>query len=286
VFVSLEESLPNQKAINLFRFPIREKSMTSQMFNKICTAVYNPRNTADYLVRKISFKIFDHTNYKRFIVLARSRVGSNLLISYLNSHPNIAAENEIFQRLNGNNCSDILLNLFSKQPLYIRARGFKIFYYHPIDDDSHEIWDLLVNIKDLHVIHLKRRNILRTLISRKLAEIQGAWVRTTSNNVDHHKSVEFDKEELEGLFRQTRLWESNGESKFRNHPFVTIYYEDLVNELESAMGKVYSFLGLRYVQPKTFMKKQNPETLHELVKNYKQMKRAFHGTEWQEFFEE
>ncbi|MGB9498505.1 MAG: hypothetical protein ACKVE4_01885 [Dissulfuribacterales bacterium] len=28
-----------------------------------------------------------HTNFRRFIVLSRSRTGSNLLISFLNSHP-------------------------------------------------------------------------------------------------------------------------------------------------------------------------------------------------------
>lgn len=256
------------------------------MLNKIRMAVYDPRNTADKLLRKVSFRIFDHTNYKRFIILARSRVGSNLLTSYLNFHPSISAEGEIFQRLNEKNYSEILLKVFSKQPLYIRARGFKIFYYHPNDDDTQEIWRLLGNIKDLHVIHLKRRNILRTLISQKLAENQDTWVKTATDNVNSHKSVEFGKEGLERAFKQTRLWESNGEARFQHHPFLTVYYEDLVNELASTMKKVYSFLSLRYVQPKTFLKKQNPEALRELLQNYDRLKQAFYGTEWQEFFEE
>lgn len=37
------------------------------------------------------------SDFKRFIVLSRSRTGSNMLISYLKSHPIVYAECEIFQ---------------------------------------------------------------------------------------------------------------------------------------------------------------------------------------------
>mgnify|MGYP006437466411 CR=1 FL=1 len=50
--------------------------------------------------KKRVLSIFDHENFTKFIVLSRSRTGSNLLISMLNSHPNISAEGEKFSRLN------------------------------------------------------------------------------------------------------------------------------------------------------------------------------------------
>src|SRR5690606_26460474 len=112
---------------------------------------------------------------RKFIVLSRSRTGSNLLISFLNSHPNIRARGEMFARLNGKNCKDVLARGFARQPFYVKATGFKIFYYHPMDDDSGHVWDVLAELDDLRIIHLKRRNILRTLISRKIADTQGVW---------------------------------------------------------------------------------------------------------------
>ena len=176
------------------------------MLGKISRIVRNPMNVLDSIVRMVSFRIFDHTNYRRFIVLSRSRTGSSLLISYLHSHPNVTAQGEIFARLDGRKAGVMLSNVFCKQPLYIKASGFKIFYYHPVDDDTREIWPLLVKAKDLHVIHLKRRNILRTLISRKIAELQDSWNVTDSEMPDrgHPKQITIEKDEVEDLVTQTR----------------------------------------------------------------------------------
>ncbi len=73
-----------------------------------------------------------HSDFQRFIVLSRSRTGSNMLLSFLNSHPNIHAEGEVFNRLNGQNYQEILSRVFADQPPRILAKGFKIFYYHPM----------------------------------------------------------------------------------------------------------------------------------------------------------
>jgi LPS sulfotransferase NodH len=130
--------------------------------------------------RKLKSKfqsILKHKGFKEFIVLSRSRTGSNMLISFLNSHPHIQAEGEIFAKLGSKDPNDILSEVFAKQPLYVKARGFKIFYYHPLDekDKSNELWNALINMNNLQVIHLKRRNLLRTLVSRKIAILQDVW---------------------------------------------------------------------------------------------------------------
>ena len=44
---------------------------------------------------------FGHEDYVPFIVLTRSRTGSNLLVSFLNGHPDIFCEGEIFARMAG-----------------------------------------------------------------------------------------------------------------------------------------------------------------------------------------
>jgi LPS sulfotransferase NodH len=228
-----------------------------------------------------------HSDYNHFFVLSRSRTGSTMLITFLNSHPNIHAGWEVFHNLNGRNIKDVLVKVFGKEPYYIKAKGFKIFYYHPEDDDSNDIWNTLMDMDNLRVIHLKRRNILRTLISRKIAGIQDVWLVTSSDrNTSKNKAVCFTVKELEEGFEQTRKWETCGDEMFKNHPQVSVYYEDLVNDPESTFGIITDFLGVPYIQPKTNLKKQNPERLRNLVINYDDLKPAFYETEWQPFFEE
>lgn len=254
--------------------------------NLIIKIIRHPRKAFKVFINRLLIA-FGHSNYKRFIVLSRTRTGSTMLNTFLNSHPNIHAEWEIFHTLNGRNYKDILAKAFSKEPYYIKAKGFKIFYNHPLDDESNDIWDNLMDMDNLSVIHLKRRNIFRTLISWKIANIQDVWSVTSSDrNTSKNKAVTFTAKELEEGFEQTRMWKKCGDEMFKNNPLVSVYYEDLVNDPEDIFGQITDFLGVRYVQPKTNLKKQNPERLRDLVMNYDDLKSAFYETEWQSFFEE
>jgi LPS sulfotransferase NodH len=261
-------------------------------------AIKDPRKAFKYISNK-ALASFGHLNYTHFIVLSRSRTGSNMLISFLNSHPNLFAEGEIFNSLNGRNYQDILAKAFGKQPLNIKAKGFKIFYYHPVDDQNSEIWNELIKLENLHVIHLKRKNIFRALVSNKIAKQQKVWLKRSSgifgkvsaifnksSSQENPKTVSFSAEEVEKGFMQTREWEKVGDEKFKNHPLYNMYYEDLTTDPNKGFRRVTEFLGVPYSEPKTRLKKQNPEKLQELVLNYHELKSQFIGTEWEPFFEE
>jgi LPS sulfotransferase NodH len=211
-----------------------------------------------------------------------------MLKSFLNSHPNAQVDGELFARLNGRDYTDVLAKAFAKQPFYVKAKGFKIFYYHPLDDETSGIWEDLTKMEGLHVIHLKRKNILRTLISRKIAGIQDLWLTSSANarTSSEDRTVTFTAEELEEGFNQTREWERRGDKMFERHPLISIYYEDLVSDPEAVFRNVTEFLGIRYVPPKTALRKQNPEHARNLVSNYDELRLAFAKSEWQEFFNE
>ena len=84
-----------------------------------------------FLSMRENLEILKSRGIKPFFVLTRSRTGSNMLISFLNSHPNIKAHYEIFRTLEGKNYNDIFNETFSKYDEGTKAIGFKIFYYHP-----------------------------------------------------------------------------------------------------------------------------------------------------------
>ena len=227
--------------------------------------------------------------YKRFIVLSRSRTGSNLLISLLDSHSQIHVKGEKFVRLRGRDHKKILANLFSKQPHFLKAKGFKIFYEHPLDDDSCSIWEDLQSMEDLYVIHLKRKNILRTLLSRKIAGIQNVWAVTPnekSHSCQEQVTVSFTVDELNAGFRQTREWEEMGDASFSRHPLLSIDYEELVADRATTLRKVTQFLGVEYRSPKTELLKQSCGSMREQISNYDELKSAFAETEWGHFFED
>lgn len=255
--------------------------------NKIRKAIRNPKKAFDYLICWVS-NIFRHRNYKCFIVLTRSRTGSSMLISFLENHSNIKAQSEIFSKLNKINYKEILSEAFSKPPYYIKATGFKIFYYHPLDDNTCDLWNELVSMQHLYVIHMKRRNILSTLVSRKIAGMQDVWsiggINTSTKASG--KAVEFTFDELQKGFEQTRHWEDDGDRMFSEHPVLNIYYEDLVRSSESEFEKITDFLGLPKRSPTTHLRKQNPERLSELITNYDDLKVAFKGSEWESFFKD
>lgn len=232
--------------------------------------------------------LFGQQQYRRFIVLSRSRTGSNLLISLLNSHRQIRADREIFNRLNGRNYKDILDRAFAKQHFWVKAKGFKIFYYHPIDHIDCGIWNDLLAMDDLYVIHLKRTNILHTLFSRKVAGIQDQWTAQSRSKGQAPREkirVSFTVDELAKDFQQTRTWEEVAEQNLRNHPLLSVNYEDLVTERAATFRKVTDFLGVDYRLPNTELRKQNPQKLQDLITNYDELKGAFAGTEWAQFFE-
>ena len=232
--------------------------------------------------------VFGRRDFTRFIILSRSRTGSNLLLSLLNSHPNVQAEWEIFARLEGEPHDRRLARTFGRQPRRIRAKGFKLFYYHPLDDDSGALWRDLVADPSLRVIHLKRRNILRCLVSRKIAAQRDAWSADAEQPAEaaQRKAVSFTASELQEGFSQTRSWEHMGDRDFRRHRLLSLAYEDLAAQPAATLERVQRFLGLPPVRLNSDMKKQNPEPLRQLVANYDELKQAFDGSPWSLFFDE
>ena len=180
-------------------------------------SIKDPRKAVSVVAHRLLAPI-GHGRYQRFVVLSRSRTGSNMLIQSLNSHRNIAADYEIFGKLNGESEKEILDRSFGKQPFYIKAKGFKIFYYHPIDAEGSPIWDMLLSVKDLRVIHLQRRNILHVLVSSKVAHTTGVYgVRSDEEHSDYSRrtsAVRLSRESLERL-RRTRDWEKAGATMFK-----------------------------------------------------------------------
>ncbi|MBB3123531.1 LPS sulfotransferase NodH [Mesoflavibacter sabulilitoris] len=242
----------------------------------------------NYLRQKIKIKNFlfgDH-NYKKFVIISRSRTGSTLLKALLNDHPNIICEGELFKVLNDKSCKTIWKTFYGKKPKKIQQVGFKLFYYHPFDEDK-QVWDFIKNEKDVTIIHLVRENMLRAFVSQKIGEKTKKW--TENINRPHkleldNKKVSLDYDECLETFTKISSYESQVRKDFRDFNFVELSYEDLNKDKDNAIKPIFKALGVPYKKVKTVMKKQNSEHLYDLIQNYNELLNKFKDTEWEYLF--
>jgi LPS sulfotransferase NodH len=265
------------------------------LFGKIKRVCNEPQKAStEFLYKALS--IVGHRHYIPFVILTRDRTGSNMLVQYLNSHPSIRCQYEALGLLNGMPGPTLIKKLYGKQPFFICAKGFKIFYYHPMDADEYArstTWSELENIPNLRLIHLRRCNILETAVSSKLAYetgIYGDLTRKSSSvpaSVPSHKitSIEYPADKLQLVFQQTRRWEEEWPKRFSGCPQLDLTYEGLIVDPETELARVCRFLGITQpFKPHTNFRKQRTKSLRQSLINYDALKHHFATTTWAEFF--
>jgi LPS sulfotransferase NodH len=145
------------------------------------------------------------------------------------------------------------------------------------------VWPYLRERTDIKIIHLKRRNLLQTHLSRKRAALTDKWVNT-SGRADSQAPVTLDYEECLKDFVQTKAWEEESERYFPHHSMLQVHYEGLASDYAAEARTIQDFLEVQpeTVKPTTFQQTRQP--LRSMIANYDDLKRQFRGTVWQEFF--
>lgn len=260
---------------------------------RLVRAIRDPGKAAAVAADRL-LGVFGNDDYRPFIVLTRSRSGSNMLIEALDAHPRVSAGGELLAQLNGRTAAAALSAAFGKRPARIAARGFKIFYYHPMDEGRDEVWGRLQSMPDLRVIHLKRRNVLHTLVSSRTAFTTGVYVAKDGENdetgqpaTNGASPLEFSYDDLAARFEKASRREREGAARFSAHPCMDLFYEDMVEDFPREFRRITDFLGVDFQPPPaSSYRKQRTRTLREVIPNYDALKASFAGTEWAKHFDE
>lgn len=250
-----------------------------------------------------------HSNYCKFIILGKGRSGSNFLRGLLDDHSQVFTFGELFRdpqrigwgrsdyrkylhsskliSLTQNDPNEFLENrVFRKFPKNISAVGFKIFYHHAQKDGREAVWTFLKDSKDIKVIHLKRENILKRLLSLRKAFITNSWKTGTPTFQSPETKILLTYEECLQEFIELKETQAKYDELFKDHPVLELVYEDLASDRNKEMKRVQAFLGIRAepLQPSTY--KQSHKPLSESISNYFELKEKFQGTPWETFFED
>jgi LPS sulfotransferase NodH len=257
------------------------------------------------LIRSVSAALPLPGPATKFAVICRGRTGSNLLLTLIRSHPRIFSWGEIVGEgtLQQPCLKREILSLGPaayarrcfNRVAFESALGVKALYYQLEDEYGQrmgvsglpEVMDFLKSQKDIKIIHLKRKNRLKTFLSIRVAELTSQYMTIEgASEKDGSISISLTPEECEQEFNLIGQWEKFYDAAFQEHERLNLYYDDLVAKRESECNRILDFLNVPRRPLTTPMQKQRKSRLSEAIENFDALKRHFAGTEWAWYFEE
>ncbi|MEM8761747.1 MAG: sulfotransferase [Pseudomonadota bacterium] len=245
-----------------------------------------------------------HRGYRRFVIAGAPRTGSTLLAERCESHPSMACFGEVLApervewlRRRGpetgwiedyrNRSIPRFLEraIWHRYPRCIRAVGLKLLYHHFL---SHReaLLPYLRAQPDLHVILLRRRNLLANCVSALVAHETGRYTIRDDGARPSLPRVTIAPERCEEWFRRYMLTDRLVTASFAGHPSLDLDYETLVADPEGQNERLCAFLGVEAHALRQQTVKMDPMPLSERVANFEVLRAHFAGTEWARFFEE
>lgn len=202
--------------------------------------------------------------------------------------------------------------LFGPMPPCTRAVGFKLLYtqgrfgtdhwwHGPEYEDwwaeiglspswgtaESDLWAWLAKVPGLggagvRVIHLRRENLLRAVVSGQIAHQTKKWGATASggHTTDAGCTVTLDPEALLRDFEAEARFARDTAIQFADRPVFNLSYERLLENPAGELAAVQEFLGLPQATLITKTRKQSVTPLAELIANYDQVRDALADTRY------
>jgi LPS sulfotransferase NodH len=206
----------------------------------------------------------------RFVLFARGRSGTTLLLSMLNAHPAIEADGEILRRR-----ALCPLRLVKQCEAQTQASvyGFKLLSYQLRSLQTHlsdrrAFLEALVE-QGYRVLYLRRRNLLRHALSGLYAEHRRRWHQTETDAADR-PAIRVRRDDL---FRwldgsaQLRRFEQEA---IGGLPHLSLTYEEHLEDPArhaDTLRRVTDRLNLDPIAPDTSLRKTTPRRLSDLATN-------------------
>lgn len=179
----------------------------------------------------------------------------------------------------------------------VKAVGFKYMYGQLKTEKINNVFNSLNKEQDF-IIHLKRKNKLRAFLSLKLMNESNISVKINFENElerflnkkplksENFKPVYIRSDELKTYIEKTYIYEKVHDELIKNKNHITVFYEDLLNEMTITANQIIKKLGLPVEELTVLNKKQSNRSLSVSIENYEELKNEFAETDFASFFEE
>jgi LPS sulfotransferase NodH len=244
----------------------------------------------------------------KFVMIGSERTGTNLLSGLLDSHPDCTVGNEIFnqfyedpkeipwdifneeeriqlKKIRSENAIEFVDSLYdSAFDRGFRVAGFKFMYGHAVDHS--DVRDHLLNDPDVRIIHVRRRNLLRRLVSERQALMSGVWAQDANTPKLAVPPVQIPINEMIWDFteKEENLRFYNSVFENRNN-VIEVHYEDISTRPQAVANRVARFLGLSIKSDMEIrFRKTGAESMRDAVSNHDNLKARLGN--WLAFFDE
>lgn len=225
----------------------------------------------------------------RFIICSSRRCGSHMLATALDQHPDLKVAGEVLVRPERYGVFEDLAAegqpCITMEDAWSKYNGF----INQRDHTNPWVWNYVAGLSDVIFISLKRRNILATLVSEKVAAATKVWmvrVDPTTASIpsgiapDYTPEVQVTvtfEEAKQFINKVRRLYEEidNKVMNFR-HPFLELYYEDLLESWHHWLTITQFYLGVDAISLAPATQRQETRPLCEVIENYNELYRQSH----------
>lgn len=247
----------------------------------------------------------------KFILLAGRRSGTTLLVRSLDSHPQLECHKNAFdvdsrfkyfvvdrptgkfyrfrtasvQRrldyvLHRQHVVDDFLNEMCLPANGAMSVGVRLAY---VQADKHPEVIKWAIANDVAVIHLVRENALKTLVSRATSAKRGVRHSTEKvKRVTVHLPPRQLKRHLGRLTRQIEKYRR----LLAGSRHLEVTYESFVAQREAETQRLLSFLNVdRMASLSSNLVKLNPDSLADIIENYREVEAALRGTRFEKFLD-
>jgi LPS sulfotransferase NodH len=236
------------------------------------------------------------TKPTQFIIVSNGRSGSNLLLGLLSSHPRVKHCGEYYtdNRMKQEDFTgrDLLTEFHEElsRKSFERAVGAKFLYYQleaayadKFDVPAlKQVQDFVLTNTDLKIIHLTRRNLLRTVISMLVAAKTGVYVAHDQKELPKNASIEIDTADCIQRMKRIQEYEQQVREWFSKHSVHEMVYENLADQQDIETDQVLKFLGVDTMPLQGRLVRQS-KSLKDSVANYDELVTALSGTEFASF---
>ena len=243
----------------------------------------------------------------RAIILTTQRTGSTFLVACLRSHPEVDCITEL---LVGAHLEPPAIfrtsRALTKASRFVMAGGWHptraIRRFYASSEGRVRVFKAMYNQlswrptlnclrrdRDIRVIHLRRRNLLKMHVSRLLMPTRRnfIWEPHTTEPLPPVR-IRVDPAAAIAQMRRARAQYERFEALFAAHPRLPVVYEDLIEDqrLRPAEGRrICGFLGVEERPMSSRFVKLNPDSLEDIVTNYDELLGAVRRTEFAEFLD-
>ncbi|QDV69525.1 Stf0 sulfotransferase [Rosistilla carotiformis] len=217
-----------------------------------------------------------------------------MLLNLLSSHPRVKHCGERFtdNRMKREDFSDRDLLSEFKQDLqrkgFEKAIGAKFLYYQLEADYAdrfnapglRDVQQYLLQNRRMRIVHLTRRNVLRTVISMIVAAKTGVYRAHDKTQLPSDATVDVSPADCLARLQLVRNFEAKTRQQFCHHPMLEMVYEELVANQDQATDRLLRFLNVDPMPLSGRMVRQS-KSLRDSVSNFDELAAALAGTEWE-----